>query len=134
MVGVLSGQLTEYRTGRQSLKMKGPTREIFDLLVYILRDYLEDGNGSNCLVQYTPLKINLPIGGQRPAQIALFHELVHAYYEAQGKNMSEEDSQYEWNGRYYELAAVGLPPFDTAVYGENQMRALFGVAARPFYS
>ena len=47
--------------------------------------------------------------------------------------MSAEDSQNEWNGRYYEIAAVGLPPFDNAPYSENVARGWIGVAARAQY-
>jgi hypothetical protein len=132
MVDVLANQLAAYRSGRASLEKRGAEGEVFDLMVWVLRDRLQDGAGSNCMVRYTPLKVQVG-AGQRPAQIALFHELVHAYYEAQGRNMSAEDSQNEWNGRYYEIAAVGLPPFDNAPCSENVARGWMGVAARAQY-
>lgn len=133
MVAALAMQLGHYRSGAMSMRKEdGLNGEVFDLMVWCLRDDLEDGTGSNCLIRYTPLKVAVG-GGARPAQIALCHELVHALREATGSNLSAEDSTAEWNGRFYELAAVGLAPFNAEPYSENVFRGLFNVALRAAY-
>ena len=133
MVQMLARRINDYRAGRMSIRNAAcDERELLDLLIIILRDHLQDGNKSSAMVRYTPMKVATG-SGPRPAQVALFHELVHAYYEAQGKNLSNEDSVHEWNGRYFELAAVGLPPFDNEPYSENKLRDELVVARRIRY-
>jgi hypothetical protein len=45
----------------------------------------------------------------------------------------ERDSTGETTGRCYELAAMGLPPFNLDPYHENHMRAHMGDALRTAY-
>jgi hypothetical protein len=106
--------------------------ETFDLAILILQDYLPSGNGGSTLIAYNPLKLGAGVTA-RPPECALFHELVHAYYNAEGSQLSQEDSTTEHVGRYYELMSVGLPPFDTRPYSENIMRAHFACPLRAQY-
>jgi hypothetical protein len=58
---------------------------------------------------------------------------VHAYYNAAGSQLSQEDSTTEDVGRYFELMAVGLPPFAGRPYHENAMRNWFANLPRTQY-
>jgi Effector protein len=110
-----------------------PTRDEMDIVCLVLEPWLANGNGANTLVNYDPHKV-VASGLSRPPQVALFHELVHAYYNAMGGQLGREDSLNEGNGgRLFELMSVGLPPFDTRPYGENQFRNVLGVALRTQY-
>ncbi len=132
-VRMLAQMIKSYRAGQMSVRNgDNEPRKLLDLMVLPLRDHLPDGAGSSAMIRYTPLKVTTS-SGPRPAQVALFHELVHAYYEAQGKNLSNEDSTAEWNGRYYELAAVGLPPFENESFSENKLRDELNVTRRTRY-
>ena len=64
---------------------------------------------------------------------SLMHELTHAYYNATGAQMSNEDSTSEAIGRYYEQAAMGIAPFAGRPYHENAMRAQLGQGLRTAY-
>jgi hypothetical protein len=110
-----------------------PDRDQMDILCLVLERWLRNGSGANTLVSYDPHKV-VVAGVHRPPQVALFHELVHAYYNAAGGQLGREDSVSEANGgRLFELMAVGLPPFDTRPFSENQFRRAVGVAPRPHY-
>ena len=107
-------------------------RTTMDLTVIILEDHLRNGAGGATRIHYNPLKT--VVGGvHRAPECGLFHELVHAYYNAAGSQLSEECSTNEDIGRYFELMAVGLPPFDGRPYHENAMRQWFANPARAQY-
>lgn len=110
-----------------------PNYDELDILMLVLEPWLVDGPGGNTRIDYDPNK--LLVGGvMRPPHIALFHELVHAYYSAAGKQLGREDSLAETNGgRLFELMAVGLAPFNTRPYSENQFRTALGWALRTQY-
>jgi len=110
-----------------------PDNDQMDILCLVLEEWLRNGTGTNTLVDYDPHKV-VVAGLERPPQVALFHELVHAYYNAAGGQLGREDSVDEANGgRLFELMAVGLPPFDTRPYSENQFRRAIGVGLRARY-
>jgi hypothetical protein len=99
-----------------------PTQEQFDVIVLVLKDHLRRGVGCSASIRYDPLTTQ--VGGRvRPPQIALFHELVHAYYTATGSQLSVEESASETNGRFFEIMSVGLSPFNHARFSENALRA-----------
>jgi hypothetical protein len=110
-----------------------PSLDEMDILCLVLEPWLTNGGGSNTLISYDPHKVK--VGNlDRPPQVALFHELMHAYYNAAGGQLGREDSADENNGgRLFELMAVGLPPFDTRTFSENQFRVALGVAKRMAY-
>lgn len=110
-----------------------PTVDEMDVLCLKLEPGLTRGGGVGTRINYDPHKVQTA-AGSRPPHVALFHELVHAYYNAQGTQLGREDSVQESNGgRLFELMSVGLPPFDQRPYSENKFRAALGVPARAKY-
>lgn len=102
-----------------------PSRDEVDVLLLVLRDWVNPGPGVVTRVDFDPLK-TVAAGVNRAPHIALFHELVHAYYNALGRQLGREDSLNENNGgRLFELMSVGLGPFATAPFSENAFRAVF---------
>jgi Effector protein len=112
-----------------------PGTDEMDVLMLVVQGHADPGGGANARIDYDPLKLSVSTG-PRPPQVALFHELCHAYYSALGRQLGREDSIAEGNGgRLFELMAVGLPPFDSQPYSENALRAAWTppVALRPRY-
>jgi len=110
-----------------------PTNDEMDILCLVLRRWLNNGVGVGTRINYDPHKV-LTTSGSRPPHVALFHELVHAYYNAAGSQLGREDSASENNGgRLFELMSTGLPPFDAEPYSENKFRSIIGVAPRKTY-
>lgn len=110
-----------------------PGYDELDVILLVLEAQIQRGPGVGTRINYDPHK-TATATGTRPPQVALFHELTHAYYNALGAQLGREDSIQEANGgRLFELMAVGLPPFNTRPYGENQFRTLLGVTLRPSY-
>ena len=126
-------QLNQYKSGAMSLQTSSSLhRELFDVMLLVLEPWLRRGSGGSSLVRFNPLK-TLSNGAYRPPQAALMHELTHAYYNATGSQMSNEDSTSEAIGRYYEQAAMGIAPFAARPYHENAMRAHLGHGLRTAY-
>ncbi len=112
-----------------------PTIDEMDVLMLVLAPWARSGNGVGTRINYDPHK-DTAGGLPRPPHAALFHELVHAYYNAKGDQLGREDSSVETaGGRLFELMSVGLPPFDNAPYSENAFRAEWpgGCAPRAQY-
>ncbi|QOJ15522.1 MAG: hypothetical protein HRU75_13110 [Planctomycetia bacterium] len=110
-----------------------PSKDEMDVLCLALEPWLERGKGVSTRINYDPHKTHTA-AGSRPPHVALFHELVHAYYNANGTQLGREDSVQEENGgRLFELMSVGLPPFDQRPYSENKFRAALGVGPRSKY-
>jgi hypothetical protein len=110
-----------------------PNYDETDFLLLVLEQWLSPGKGVGSRINYDPLKTQS--GGQeRPPQMAFFHELCHAYYNATGTQLGREDGSREENGgRLFELMAAGLPPFQNRQFGENQMRSSWPCALRTQY-
>jgi hypothetical protein len=73
-----------------------PSLDEMDTLCLMLEPWLGSGGGTNTLISYDPHQAQ--VGGvDRPPQVALFHELVHAYYNASGGQLGREDSVNENN-------------------------------------
>ena len=110
-----------------------PTNDEIDAILLVLEQWIQRGVGVGTRINYDPHK-TVANGQPRPPQVALFHELMHAYYNALGAQLGREDSMNEANGgRLFELMAVGLAPFQARQFSENQMRTVLGVALRPTY-
>src|SRR5262249_38421158 len=110
-----------------------PTLDEMDVLVVVLRRSLRNGPGVGTRINYDPHKTTAS-GLSRPPHVALFHELLHAHYNAMGGQPGAEESTDEGRGgRLFELIAVGMPPFDNYTFSENRFRAALGVPARPYY-
>lgn len=107
-----------------------PTDAEMDVLVLVLEKHLDRGNGAECRIYYDPNYVL----GNRPPPVGLFHELVHAYYFAKGKQLGLCDSSSDANGgRHFELMAVGMAPFADRRFSENKMRELYGCPPRTQY-
>lgn len=110
-----------------------PSLDQADALMLVLQDYLRPGLGCVTKINFDPHK-EIVNGVARPAHCGLFHELVHAYYNALGRQLGREDSLAEGNGgRLFEMMAVGLGPFANAPFTENAFRAEIGVVLRNTY-
>jgi hypothetical protein len=110
-----------------------PTYDELDAILLVLEAHIQHGPGVGTRINYDPHKTTTATGS-RPPHVALFHELVHAYYNATGTQLGREDSVQESNGgRLFELMSVGLPPFNTRPYSENQFRAVLNVTPRAVY-
>ena len=68
----------------------------------------------------------------RPAWIALAHELIHGWRLACGRRVFRNCGN---RGEYYyeEAMTVGLPPYDQCRFTENRLRRLKGLPLRTFY-
>lgn len=110
-----------------------PNNDEMDGLALVLERWLRPGKGVGTRINYDPQK-DRAAGVPRPAHAALFHELMHAYYNAMGQQLGREDSANEDNGgRLFELMAVGLGPFSNRRFSENQFRAAWGCPLRARY-
>lgn len=108
-----------------------PSIDEMDVLMLVLEPWARPGVGVGTRINYDPQK-DQSGGLPRPPHAALFHELVHALYNAGGNQLGREDSASEDNGgRLFELMSVGLPPFDTRPFSENQFRAEWPAGCAP---
>ena len=100
-------------------------------VMLVLEPWARSGTGVGTRINYDPHKDSSG-GLPRPPHAALFHELVHALYNAGGNQLGREDSSIETaGGRLFELMAVGLPPFDTRPFSENMFRAAWPGGCSP---
>lgn len=116
--------------------------------------YLQPGNtpgaSADTEVGYDPDKVSVtgPPGspyntadwaknGNRPADVGLFHELVHADDMMHGRmdaTLGENVGPLAGTDiARFELRAAGLPPFSGAEYSENTYRQERGLPLRTFY-
>ena len=110
-----------------------PNLDQMDALVLVLEPWMAAGLGCATRINYDPNK-TVVNGQTRPAVVGLYHELVHAYYNAVGKQLGREDSLNEGNGgRLFEAQAVGLGDFGNRAICENKFRTALGVALRATY-
>lgn len=110
-----------------------PTLDQMDALVLVLEPWMTAGLGCATRINYDPHK-TVVNGQNRPPQVGLYHELVHAYYNAVGKQLGREDSLNEGNGgRLFEAQAVGLGEFANRPICENKFRAALNVPLRTTY-
>lgn len=110
-----------------------PSLDQADALMILLQDYLNPGLGCATRITFDPHK-DIVAGVARPPHCGLFHELVHAYYNALGRQLGREDSLAEGNGgRLFEMMAVGIGPFTAATFSENAFRTELGVVLRNTY-
>lgn len=83
---------------------------------------LTNGLGGHSRVYYDPRK-NFNSQGARPAYVGLGHELVHAYYNMQGGQLSHSEDSTHFSTVLYEYMCVGLGPWAGQPICENQLRA-----------
>jgi len=110
------------------------------LVAYHLMDHLTRGSGTGAWVVWDPLlesvgtnllPQNRAAWMDRPAWVALAHELIHGWRLASGRCVFRPSGLNEY---YYEEAmTVGLPPYDKCDFTENRFRHLKGLPLRTFY-
>lgn len=110
-----------------------PTLDQMDALTLVLEPWMTAGLGCATRINYDPQK-TVVNGQNRPPQVGLYHELVHAYYNAIGKQLGLEDSLNEGNGgRLFEAQALGLGDFGNRPICENKFRTALNVPLRTTY-
>ncbi len=110
-----------------------PTLDQMDALALVMEPWMTPGLGCATRIDYDPQK-TVVNGQNRPPQVGLYHELVHAYYNAVGKQLGREDSLNEGNGgRLFEAQAVGLGEFGNRAICENKFRTALNVPLRMTY-
>lgn len=91
--------------------------------------YLEYGEGDNSRIRFDPWN-ELSGADSRPADVGLFHELIHAWHNASGRKIFTDDHIEN------ELMTIGIPPFDirhtqhARTYTENRYRSERGLKPR----
>ena len=92
------------------------------------------GAGTDSTVSYNPDRTQIGDGSEpwmnRPPEVGLAHELVHADDAANGRMDTGEDANGDRNR---ELQAVGLPPYQNKDPSENGIRRDMGWLPRPRY-
>ena len=90
---------------------------------------LEHGAGAGSRISFDPWD-KLEGTAVRPADVGLFHELIHAWHNGSGRKIFTDDH------RENEYMTIGIPPFDRRhtgnqrVYTENAYRAECGLKQR----
>jgi Effector protein len=109
------------------------------LVGYHIMDHLTPGKGTGAWVVWDPSleKVGQDLDQRaawmdRPAWIALAHELIHGWRLASGRRVFRPCGV---GGEYYyeEAMTVGLPPYDQCRFTENRLRRLKGLPLRTFY-
>lgn len=125
---IIEDLLDRYLAGKEL-----PSLDELDALLLLLEDHLTPGAGVVTRIMFDPHK-EIVQGKARPPHCGLFHELMHALYNAQGRQLGREDSIQEGNGgRLFEAMAVGLGLFGKRPLSENGFRAALGVSLRTAY-
>lgn len=93
--------------------------------------------GFSCAVSWNPARTTSTqtngVVETRPINIALAHELVHAYYSLYGLQLSNNEDSGGVFGVLYEYMAVGLGPWQNAPISENAVRRDAGIPLRLMY-
>lgn len=93
------------------------------------------GAGTDSTVSYNPDRTEIGDGTEawtnRPPEVGLGHELVHADDAANGRMDTGDDAGSGTRNR--ELQAVGLPPYADKSPSENGIRRDMGLPERPRY-
>ena len=91
------------------------------------------GSGSDTTVSYNPDRTQIGDGSEpwmnRPPEVGLGHELVHADDAAKGQQVPGDTD----GTRNRERQAVGLPPYENKDPSENGIRRDMGLPPRPRY-
>lgn len=102
---------------------------------YHLMHLLTAGPGSNALVKWDGEREEAgqpdATWNERPAWVALAHELIHAWRIVTGRCVFHPEDVM--GSDYEEYMTVGIPPYDSLPYTENKFRAVAGVAQRNWY-
>ncbi|WP_437588572.1 M91 family zinc metallopeptidase [Sorangium sp. So ce1000] len=103
----------------------------FHFLLCALERWLQPGAGSATRIQFDPWN-ELTGASHRPADVGLFHELVHAYANTQGQQLFLDDQTPN------EFITIGIRPFDRIAtrggarpFTENSYRRQRGLPDRP---
>lgn len=129
----------EQRTTEEASPLKAQSLQR-GLIAYHIMDYLTPGSGTGAEVLWDPTSVSLcrdlsadkrAAWMDRPAWIALAHELIHAWRLVTGRCIFQPGGTV---GDYWEEAmTVGLPPYDGCRFTENRFRHAKALALRTFY-
>jgi hypothetical protein len=100
---------------------KAMDRETFIKICYNFYDFLTPGPGVSAAVRFRAEP-------DIPDHVLLGHELIHAWRLIKGRRIVMAGSMYD-----EEMMTVGLGPFATWKFTENQLRREAGLAARAKY-
>ncbi len=102
---------------------------------YYLMHLLNAGPGSDALVRWDGERDKAgqddALWNDRPAWVALAHELIHAWRIVTGRCVFHPEDATGTD--YEEYMTVGIPPYDSLPYTENNFRLIAGVAQRNWY-
>ncbi|MFC1706124.1 M91 family zinc metallopeptidase [Planctomycetota bacterium] len=126
-------KIEQWQTPKTKKSILNEDPAIQESLIVILKEHWTPGSLTNCSICFHPTKFEVA-GEERPLECALFHELVHAYYSVQGKQLSPDNPPSERN-TLYEAMCLGLPPhFHDSDYCENKFRKELKVKLRESYA
>ena len=124
---VNEARVTSWLDGSSELPPSGERG--FRYLVLALEPWLTHGSGAKVTVEFDPWN-ELTGASARPAHVGLFHELVHAWYYASGRQIFTDDHTEN------ELMIIGMPGFEVRasghqrLYTENRYRNELGIGPR----
>lgn len=96
------------------------------MAVVALEPELVAGNGCPSNVRFNVLKTDINLS--RPAAIGLGHEIIHAYWAANGCQLGYE--LYAPSTLLFEMKCVGLGPWADSDVSENRLRSQWSAANR----
>lgn len=111
-----------------------PDVDPMDILLIFARAALDPGAGGWAVVGFNPAVRTGYDNRPRPGDVALFHELVHALYTVEGRELAKLNVPENRGARLGELEAVGLGPFAGAPIHENRYRQQRPFRERPTYN
>lgn len=118
--GVTAQELKDwFRLGQIACK-GAKLQHVLNGLIYLLADGSQDGPGSSAAIGFNA-DPNFVLNKERPVGVGLAHELIHAYWSAQGKQLGWPVSHP--TTVLFEYRCVGLGPWRWDAISENQMRA-----------
>ena len=130
--GVLSSTESKFSQWKNAGALGREKSDVYECVLLLLEDYWEPGDTTNASIVYDDTKLSLG-GKARPIAVSLFHELTHAYYAVQGKQLGIESPPSATN-TLYEGMCVGLAPHhQDRPYSENKCRAAFNTGLRKDY-
>merc|ERR1712113_1327352 len=114
----MKANFEEWKSGDALHQLQKKNSSLYECVLLLLEPYWEPGSytdedgsmeiGSHCKIIYDPTEKKCD-GKERPVEVALFHELCHAHYAVQGRQLGLEGSPSEEN-TLYEGMTVGLHP------------------------
>lgn len=141
--GILPGDVQNWIEGARPLLNPYPDQDkkfLWNAIQLFLRthNFQVAGAGGNSVVYWHPTKPSTTLSNGamnvRPPYVSLGHELIHAYHNAHGTQLSWSEDSTHSSTVLFEYMCVGLGPFAGApTPTENGIRAEHMLAARVLY-